>query len=411
MAYDPQLRLLYVGTGNGSPWSRALRSAKGGDNLYLSSILALRPEDGEIVWHYQTTPGDAWDFTATQHMILADLEIGGRVRKTLLQAPKNGFFYVLDRETGELISAKPYVAVTWAKGVDLATGRPLEVEGADWREDLAFLSPSPFGGHNWQPMSFSPATGLVYIPAQEVQGAYDRDPDWRPHPRSWNTGSDPSLFALLKRSRASGFLLAWDPVRQREVWRVSYPTAWNGGTLATAGQLVFQGSADGRFVAYDARDGTRLWEARAGTGVIAGPGVGRVLTVALGAKGELPPDEGAPTVACAPPPVRSAHLLPDTETDRGGALYHRWCAHCHGATAVGGGAIADLRVSSERVQQQFAAIVLGGHRLTEGMPTFADRLGASDLAAIEAYVAQQRDKLREASCAGGGREPSRRTLH
>jgi PQQ-dependent dehydrogenase (methanol/ethanol family) len=446
MAYDPQLRLLYVGTGNGSPWSRSLRSAGGGDNLYLSSILALRPEDGEIVWYYQTTPGDAWDFTATQHMILADLEIGGRVRKTLLQAPKNGFFYVLDRETGELISAKPYVAVTWAKGVDLATGRPLEVEGADWREDLAFLSPSPFGGHNWQPMSFSPDTGLVYIPAQEVQGAYDRDPDWRPHPRSWNTGSDPSLFALLKRSRASGFLLAWDPVRQREVWRVSYPTAWNGGTLATAGQLVFQGSADGRFVAYDARNGTRLWEARAGTGVIAGPvtylvdgrqfvsvmagwggvfalmagdaaaaagvrSVGRVLTFALGAKGELPPDEGAPTVACAPRPLRSAHRPPDTETDRGGALYHRWCAHCHGATAVGGGAIADLRVSSERMQQQFAAIVLGGHRLTEGMPTFADRLGASDLAAIEAYVAQQRDKLREASCAGGGREPSRPTLH
>jgi quinohemoprotein ethanol dehydrogenase len=441
MAYDPQLGLLYVGTGNGSPWSRGLRSPGGGDNLYLSSILALRPDDGEIVWHYQTTPGDGWDFTATQHMILADLEIGGRLRKTLLQAPKNGFFYVLDRESGELISAQPYVEVTWADGVDLATGRPVVVEGADWREDLTFLNPSPFGGHNWQPMSFSPATGLVYIPAQEIQGAYDRDPEWQPHARSWNTGSDPNLFALLKRSRASGFLLAWDPVQQKEAWRVAYGTPWNGGALATAGGLVFQGTADGRFAAYDARDGNALWQARAGTGVVAAPvtylvdgkqyvsvmagwggsfplvagdaaaaagvrSVGRVLTFALGAKGELPAEPAVPTLDCTRPPPAAAGLAIATDADRGFALFHRWCAHCHGAGAVGGGTIADLRISSELVPESFSAIVLGGRRQADGMPSFADRLSASDLGDIAAYIGQQRETLREASCPEDARESS-----
>ena len=168
MAYDPELRLLYIGTGNGSPWVRQIRSPDGGDNLYLSSILALNPDNGELVWHYQTTPGDNWDFTATQHMILADLVIDGQPRKVIMQAPKNGFFYVLDRQTGKLISAENYVEVTWASHVDKATGRPVEVIGQDYKEGLALVKPTAFGGHNWHPMSFNPKTGLVYIPAQEI---------------------------------------------------------------------------------------------------------------------------------------------------------------------------------------------------------------------------------------------------
>jgi PQQ-dependent dehydrogenase (methanol/ethanol family) len=163
-AYDPELDLLYVGVGNGSPWNREIRSPGGGDNLFLASILALDPDNGEYVWHYQTTPGETWDYTATQHMILADLVIDGEDRKVLMQAPKNGFFYVVDRATGELISAEPYVAVNWATHVDLESGRPVEVPGARYEENYRIIYPSAWGGHNWHPMSYSPLTGLVYIP-------------------------------------------------------------------------------------------------------------------------------------------------------------------------------------------------------------------------------------------------------
>ena len=172
MAYDPELDLLYIGTGNGSPWNREIRSPGGGDNLYLSSILALRPDSGKLLWHYQTTPGEAWDFTATQQITLATLELDGKPRKVLMQAPKNGFFYVLDRATGELLSAEKFGKVTWAEKVDLATGRPVEVPGARYEKEQVVMWPSPFGAHNWHSMSFNPQTGLMYIPYQEIPGVY-----------------------------------------------------------------------------------------------------------------------------------------------------------------------------------------------------------------------------------------------
>ncbi len=175
IVYDPELNLLYVGTGNGSTWNRHVRSPGGGDNLYLASILAINPDNGELVWHYQTTPGDTWDYTAVQPMMLADLQIGGRLRKVLMQAPKNGFFYVIDRATGELLSADKYVEVNWASHVDMATGRPVEIAGADYEKAGAYIRPGPLGGHNWQAMSFSPATGLVYLPAQD-NGRYYEQP-------------------------------------------------------------------------------------------------------------------------------------------------------------------------------------------------------------------------------------------
>ena len=197
LAYDPELDLLYVGTGNGSPWSRYVRSPGGGDNLFVSSILALRPDTGELVWHYQTTPGDNWDFTSTQHMILADLELGGRTRKVLMQAPKNGFFYVLDRETGELLSAEPFVTVTWAKGVDSRPGGRSRPPGLDYREQTVEVKPAPFGAHNWQPMSFNPKTGLVYIPAQEIPYFFRLDKEWKHRMGAWNTGADPTVADSL----------------------------------------------------------------------------------------------------------------------------------------------------------------------------------------------------------------------
>jgi len=250
MAYDPELRLLYVGTGNGTPHVRWLRSPGGGDNLYLSSILALRPETGELVWHYQTTPAESWDYTSTQHILLADLEIEGSLRKVLLHAPKNGFFFVIDRETGAFLSAEPFVNVSWATHYD-ERGRPVERPDADYREQPRFLRPSPYGAHSWPPMSLHPATGLVYLPVRNMGYLFKGDPDWEYTPKSWNTGLDMSAFESYGAVDAEGagdgdgavdgedadedqsewgaYLLAWDPVRQREVWRVPHRTAFNGG--------------------------------------------------------------------------------------------------------------------------------------------------------------------------------------
>ena len=271
MAYDPELDLLYVGTGNGAPWNRDNRSPGGGDNLFLASILALNPEDGELVWYYQTTPGDDWDYTATQPIMLLDLEIGGRERQVLVQAPKNGFFYVLDRRTGELISAEAFADdLTWASGIDMETGRPIETPEA--RYGLTgrgvWLAPSPSGAHNWRPMSWNPSTGLVYLPAQNNNSYYEKLEDFRYTPREWNTGTarGPGV-TRPPRPELTGprtVLLAWDPVENREIWRKE-GVGRNGGTLSTAGNLVFRGSGD-RLIAHDAQTGEQLWEARVGDG-------------------------------------------------------------------------------------------------------------------------------------------------
>ena len=276
IAFDPELKLVYIGTGNGSPWSQKRRSPKGGDNLYLASIVALNVETGAYVWHYQETPGDNSDYTSTQPMILADLKIEGKPRKVILHAPKNGFFFVIDRETGKLISAKNFVDVNWATGYG-KDGRPIETAKA--RPDGPFDSiPGPYGAHNWHPMSFNPTTGLVYLPAQNVPIGLMDDKEWKHGAvldgragtgTGWNTGM--IINAVPPTSKPFGRLLAWDPVAQKEVWRVEHVSPWNGGTLTTAGNLVFQGSADGRFVAYDAKTGKKVWETPTGTGVIAAP--------------------------------------------------------------------------------------------------------------------------------------------
>jgi quinohemoprotein ethanol dehydrogenase len=426
LAFDPELDLLYVGTGNGSPWSRYVRSPGGGDNLYLSSILALRPDTGELVWHYQTTPGDNWDFTATQHILLAELEIGGRERRVLMQAPKNGFFYVLDRETGELLSADPFVNVTWAKGVDLASGRPIEAEGLDYREQTVEVKPSPFGAHNWQPMSFDPKTGLVYIPAQEAPYFFRLDKQWKHRSNAWNTGADPTVADDFPRDLVSGHLLAWDPVARKEAWRAQYTLPWNGGLLSTAGNLVFQGTAHGSFVAYRASDGKLLWEAPAGTGVIAPPvtweldgeqyvgvmagwggafglvagdaaaaagvsdNTGRLLVWKLGGSAQLPEQQQALRALAALPASFDAAYV-----QRGNHGYHRWCASCHGVGAVSGGVLPDLRRSEPGVYETLDAVVLDGALQGNGMPRFDAWLRRDDVAAIRAYLLTRRAALLE----------------
>jgi PQQ-dependent dehydrogenase (methanol/ethanol family) len=301
LAYDPELDLVYVGTGNGSPWSRDHRSQGFGDNLYLSSIVALRATTGEYVWHYQTTPGDDWDYNAAQPMILANLTIAGRERKVLMQAPKNGFFYVLDRATGEFISAAPFTNVTWATHIDAKTGRPVETADARYGKKAVRLSPSPIGAHHWPPMAFNPATGLVYFPGQDTSGVFQAVDNFNFKPGQWNTGTRLGAGAADVAASTTPlpgirtFLVAWDPVAQKERWRNEFRPS--GGVLSTAGGLIFVGDAGGKLYAFDPANGQSLWQSDMQAGVatpvtymvdgkqfvsvLAGTSKGRVFTFAL----------------------------------------------------------------------------------------------------------------------------------
>ncbi len=419
IAFDPDLNLLYVGTGNGSPWNRHIRSPGGGDNLYLASILALNPDDGKQVWYYQTTPGDTWDYTATQHIVLADLDIDGRKRQVLMQAPKNGFFYVLDRKTGELISATPIAKQTWTIGIDMKTGRPTEAPGADYRDRPANISPGTLGAHNWQPMSYNPTTGLVYIPASDNARYFEQDRQfvYRSDMQTMVSGTYPAAgvlaekvpLALLKERSYAGHLLAWDPVAKRARWNVTYKTYWNGGTLTTAGNLVLQGTATGTLVAYRASTGDQLWERWVGASVMAPPvtymadGVqqvsimvgfgggfgrgarrtGRLLTFKLGGTAPLPERPVRDPVRAVP---QTASV---TTIAKGGALFEMYCARCHG----GGTTLADLRYSSEGTFGIYEDIVLKGTMVDAGMRAFGNVLTKDDLQAIRAWVIDERRKI------------------
>jgi quinohemoprotein ethanol dehydrogenase len=429
MAYDPQLDLLYIGVGNGSPWNQAYRSPGGGDNLYLSSIVALRPDTGEYVWHYQTTPGESWDYTATQHIMLAELEIDGQPRKVLMQAPKNGFFYVLDRATGELISADNYVPVTWASGIDPETGRPIEAPEARWGSTgvPALVAPGPGGAHNWQPMAFSADTGLVYIPVSLGAFPFIPEADWESKPQGFNTGADFAAAAIpadpeVRRqimAATTGALLAWDPVTQQERWRAAFKGPWNGGVLATAGGLVFQGHAPDRFAAYDARTGDQLWSTGAQTGVIAPPityaidgeqyvavlagwggvyplitgvlaevagpvrNVSRLLVYKLGGNAQLPPEQADLVVPLDPPPVTGT----EEQIAAGAKHYGRFCAVCHGDAAYGGSLLPDLRRSGALGNAEaWRIITLEGPLEPRGMVSFAESLNADQVESIRHYV-------------------------
>jgi PQQ-dependent dehydrogenase (methanol/ethanol family) len=268
ISYDPDLNLIYFGVGNGTEWNQGYRSASKGDNWFLSSIVAVNADTGDYVWHYQATPGEEWDYDAVQQLILADLPIDGVNRKVLMQANKNGFFYVLDRQTGKLISAQNFTPINWARGVDPNTGRPLE--NPDIRYDRtgkpASLLPGALGAHSWQPMAFNPKTGLVYIPAQEIGMTYETVKDFKSAAIGWNIG-----VATTNRANVKGYLIAWDPVKQKEVWRANYMGPWNGGILTTAGNLVVQGNAAGFFSVYRADTGDKLWSTSTQAAVMAAP--------------------------------------------------------------------------------------------------------------------------------------------
>ena len=441
MAWDPELNLLYIGTGNSSPWNPQMRSAGEGDNLFVSSIVALNADTGDYVWHYQTTPGDAWDYTATQHIMLADLEIDGETRKVLMQAPKNGFFYVIDRETGELISAENIVPVTWADGVDLETGRPNIVpEAKYWQTgEPSFQTPAFLGAHNWHPMSYNPQTGYVYIPAQELSFPYTSAAELEPKWLAANLGidttiarlpDDPAVIEGIKEA-TRGHLAAWDPVTQTEVWRVQYPGPWNGGVLSTASNLVFQGTAAGFLNAYDAVSGDKLWEFSTQTGIVAPPmtytvdgeqyltvmaGWGgifplitgpiasasgetvnrsRILTFRIGGTESLPPVTDLPREF----PDFSAIEIDPNQVEAGFAVYDRYCGACHGAGAVGGGVIADLRYSAFAGDATaWETVVLEGSHVNLGMVAFGSEISSEEAQAVRQYVLdRQRFAVRTAA--------------
>lgn len=430
MAYDPDLDLLYVGVGNGSPWNQSIRSPEGGDNLFLSSIVAVRPDTGEYVWHYQTTPGETWDYTATQSLILADMEIEGQARKVIMQAPKNGFFYVIDRATGEFISAKNFVPVNWATHIDPETGRPVETEGARYAgKEPFFQLPGPLGAHNWHPMSYSEQTGLVYIPAQEAPWVYGDIPTGYEYTEGlWNTGTefsygmlptDKATFKAL-RSMLKGRLLAWDPVAQKEAWSFEHKGPWNGGILSTAGGLVFQGTNDAHFAAYDAKTGEQKWKYFSQTGIGAAPvtfeldgeqyisvasgwggsyvlgfggvmpsgsaaNVGRVLTFKLGADRQLPELEAAAEDNYELP-VLEASMTEDI-IKKGNIAYARACGACHGDQAYSSGLIPQLRLSAvTKDADLWQDIVYEGALLENGMPQFKGKFNTETVEAIRAYV-------------------------
>jgi quinohemoprotein ethanol dehydrogenase len=281
LSYDPTLGLIYFGTGNASPWAGSVGGGERGDGLYSASIVAVRVKDGACVWHYQTTPRDRWDYDSALTLTLATLRIDDRERTAVMQAAKNGVFYALDRATGELLSAKSFVPVNWTTGIDPATGRrQVNAAAYDDKSGTVWLAaPGALGGHNWQPLSVSPITGLVHIPAQEMPFPLLKEKDFRPEPVGPNMGvdlattslpQDPKVKAAVLAS-LKGSLLARDPVAGREAWRAEHRGPWNGGRLSTAGNLVFQGTAAGEFVAYRASDGAQLWSFATQTSVIAAP--------------------------------------------------------------------------------------------------------------------------------------------
>ncbi len=421
IVYDPVLKLVYIGTGNGGPWAQRYRSPGGGDNLFLSSIVALRADTGDYVWHYQTTPGDEWDFTATQSMILADLSIDGKPRKVLMQAPKNGFFYVLDRATGQLISASPFVPMNWANGIDPKTGRPNVNPEAHYGDAPVLLTPGPGGGHNWNPMAFSPKTGLAYFPVTEMYMAYSANPNFSPTPGNMSQmGISTTGYELTRKAAADyalahnkAWLVAWDPVAQKERWRVPYAVRGSGGLLATGGNLVFEGTSAGTFAAYRADTGEKVWEMPVQQVPIAAPiaysiggeqyiavnagwGGGlahstsakslgfpisapRLLVFKLGGKAQLPP------LAAADALERPAESGGGPEViARGEQLYAQNCSTCHGEAARGG--IKDLRRMSPATHSAFLDIVLHGARREKGMASFGDVLSKADAEAIHAYL-------------------------
>jgi quinohemoprotein ethanol dehydrogenase len=423
ITYDPGSNLLYFGTGNGTPWNRQLRSDGKGDNLFLSSIVAVNADTGQYAWHFQEVPGEEWDYDADQQLMMADLTIDGAPRKVLMHAPKSGFFYVLDRTTGQLISAKPYAPVTWATSIDMATGRPVEAPNARYTKGVEIANPQPLGVHNWQPIAFNPKENLVFIPTSQSVFAYAVDKNYQYLPGMWNIGVDANVNSLPQDRKSwaavvastSGALVAWDPVAQKQRWSAPHRYFWNGGVLATGGNLVFQGAAEGDFSAYDARDGKKLWTHNAGQGIIAAPmtyeidgeqyvaimvgsggggqisapallppkprQMGRLLVFKLGGKATAPINEVPPA-----PPLDLTGVVAKGDAKTGELLFNGFCNVCHGSRASGVW-LPELTKSPILLSEaDFKAVVIDGAKGAQGMAGFKRYMGPQQAEDIRAYL-------------------------
>jgi len=430
MTYDPEFNRVYIGTGNGSPWNQKMRSPDGGDNLFLCSVVALDADTGKYVWHYQTTPGETWDYNSNMDIVLADLKIDGKPVKAMLHAPKNGFFYVIDRSTGKLLSAEKFGKVDWAESVDLKTGRPVERKGARYEDGEELVWPGPFGVHNWPAMSFNPDTGLAYIPAIEMAGMFS---DKYTKPKAWQSPSfkfDPGVDFLREDGPAdwgAAFLRAWDPIAQKLRWEVKLPGVWNAGTLTTRGNLVMQGRADGVLVAYAADTGKSLWEMPLGLGISAPPityevdgkqyiaqlvGWGgsmtatggslsaqhgwaygaqprRLVVFELDGKATLPP---TPPKAFAKPLAAPEFTVYAELAERGSHVWSQSCGMCHGPAGTAGGYAPDLRASPVMLDEKaLHAIVFDGALKERGMPQFKN-ISKDDLEAVRHFIRREARK-------------------
>ena len=431
--YDPEFNAIYIGTGNGSPWNRKIRSPGGGDNLFLCSIVALDADTGDYLWHYQTTPGESWDYNSNMDIVLADLQLSDDEKpiKAILHAPKNGFFYVINRETGKLVSAEAFVETTWATHIDIETGRPVEVPGARYETDTAYITPNAYGAHSWHSMSYSSETGLAYIPAQHYATNYSDlgfDIDgFQMEPYVGGFGVNPLTAEQPREYPAS--LIAWDPIRQELAWEIPQKSGPNGGTLTTAGNLLFQGRADGRFAAYDATTGKKLWEFDMGLGMTAAPityelngkqyvsilvgwgggsaGIGslfstekfsgsnlgwdygkhmrRLVTFSLDGAADMPP-QPPPYF---PQPLEAPEFEVDAELAEQGGLEFGTCLGCHGLGAIASGMAPDLRASAIPLEKEsFAAVVRDGALVARGMPG-TPGITDAQLEALQHYIRQR----------------------
>ena len=429
IVYDPDLNHLYFGTGNGSPWAREIRSPGGGDNLFLSSIVAVDADAGSMKWYYQTTPGENWDYTAVQDIMLADMAVDGKQRKVLMQAPKNGFFYVIDRSNGELLRAHKFAHTTWATHVDMQSGRPVENPEVDYLREAKWVIPTSLGARNWQAMSFDAAKGIVYMTAAEIPGIFVLDQTWQRtgvyprDPLGLNIGQElPGLPSIIDNTPGvtptKGFFKAFNPLTGKSDWVIESPHFWNGGALATAGGLVFQGNAEGRVNALHADTGEVLWSFEAYTSFVAPPvsyqidgeqyvailagtggGVlffgyiseiastvygnhGKLLVFKLDGDVELPAQQPVDRAIPEPP----ALVATAEEVTAGEGLYTEYCAACHGFNGRSSGVIPDLRLMSETSHAAFDQIVRGGALVPKGMPNLSDVLDEDEARLVHAYV-------------------------
>jgi quinohemoprotein ethanol dehydrogenase len=432
--YDPKTDLLYFGTGNGTPWNREMRDPNDGDNLYVASLIAVKPDTGEYVWHYQQTPGDSWDYDAISPLVTADVTIGGQKKHVIIQPSKNGFLYVIEAATGKLISADAFTGVTWASGVDLATGRPIEVPGARYDTEPFNIGPGAPGGHTWHPNAYSPDTGLIYIPTWENYSAMApqvRPTDGKPPPLvAFGGRVDRATLKPHAKQANDGWLQAWDPIARKVVWETPKGPRATSGVLATGGNLVFMGNSGGnQLSAYDAKSGAKLWNFDALTAVYAAPityELGGVQYIAASVGGAASGDYFAPTYArmlvfrvggdAKLPPVQpytprtlNPPMLAASAdvVERGARAYEANCSVCHGTNATQQrSTFPNLTVTPFlHSQEVFDQVVLQG-RVNLGMPAFSAQLQPADSSAVRAYLVSRANELKNQPPAAARGAPS-----